>query len=380
MKIWFHIEKLKEYIEKEDFKGFDPYDALNSPILRALSFKKKSLRILFIQSLKKSVLNVRRFLGIKIDYNPKGIGLILWGYSKLFKIEKRPEHLNKIEFLLELLAQLKSKGYSGSCWGYNFDWQSRAFYLPRFTPTVVNSSFIGHALLDTYEITKKEKALDMAISIKDFILYDLNRKEENSSLCFSYSPLDKSYVHNANLIGSSLLIRLYRFSGERILRDTALASLKYSMNYQKPDGSWHYAETPYQKWIDSFHTGFNLQSILYFLEQGFGEHYKIAFQKGVDFYEKHFFLEDGAPKYYFNKIYPLDIHSAAQAIVFFSRMGKDYFNLAQKVTVWMIENLQDKKGYFYYQKRRFFKVKIPYMRWAQAWAFHALTSFFDSSG
>jgi len=152
-----YINKLRNYIEAEGFRGYDPYDALNSPILKGLSFRQKYLRIAFIQTLKKFPFNLRSFLGIKKDYNPKGLGLFLWGYAKLYKAEKKQEYLEKIDFLLGLLDESKSKGYSGNSWGYNFDWQSRAFYVPKYTPTIVNSSFIGHALIDTYSYTGNEK-------------------------------------------------------------------------------------------------------------------------------------------------------------------------------------------------------------------------------
>jgi hypothetical protein len=33
------------------------------------------------------------------------------------------------------------------------------------------------------------------------------------------------------------------------------------------------------------------------------------------------------------------------------------------------------KGFFYFRKGRFLMNRIPYMRWSQAWAFHALTEF-----
>lgn len=369
------LNKLKSYIEKENFKGYDPYDALNSPILRFLSLNEKYLRIAFIQSLKHLPINLRPILGIKKDYNPKGLGLLLWGYSKLYMLEEKREHLEKIEYLLALLESLKSKGYSGCCWGYNFPWQSKAFYLPKFTPTIVNSSFIGHALIDTYRYTGKERALQMALSIKDFILHDLNRKEEDSTLCFSYTPLDRTAVHNANLLGASFLIRLYKYISDQSLKKAALSSLSYSMKYQRDDGSWYYADTDCQGWIDSFHTGFNLMSILYFLREGFAEEYRSAFEKGVSFYAQNFFLPDGTPKYYHEKLYPIDIHSSAQAVVFFSRMGNSYHEFTEKVLQWMIENLQNRRGFFYYQKRRLFTNKIPFMRWAQAWAFHALTEY-----
>ena len=289
MEIYQSLEKLKSNIERDKFKGHDPYDALLSPILRNLTFNKKFLRILFIQLLKRSYINLRPVLGISKDYNPKGLGLFLWSYAKLYRLERKCEYEEQISFLLALLEKLKSEGYSGNCWGYNFDWQSRVFFLKKFTPTIVNTSFIGHALIDTYRYTGSAKALEMAISIKDFLLNDLYRHEENNSICFSYTPIDKTSIHNANMLGASLLIRLYKYTKENILRETALASLAYSMKYQRDDGAWYYAETDIQGWIDSFHTGFNLQSILYFLEEGYGYEYRDSFKKGVDFYEKNLF-------------------------------------------------------------------------------------------
>jgi len=369
------LQKLRCYVENENFRGYDPYDALNSPVLRLLTFKSKSLRIAFIQALKRSPLNFRSPLLIRKGYNPKGIGLFMWGYAKSYKKEGRTEYLKKTAHLIDLLEELKSKGYAGNSWGYNFDWQSRAFFVPRFTPTIVNSSFVGHALIDVYNYTGNEHALDMAISIKDFILNDLNRTEEADAFSFSYTPLDHTAVHNANLLGASLLIRLYRFAQQRSLKEAALSSLAYSMKHQKEDGSWNYAETSFQQWIDSFHTGFNLQSILYFLEEGFGEEYRPQFERGVRFYSENFFLEDGTPKYYHDRVFPIDIHSSAQGAVFFSRLGSAYADLAGIIVQWMVRNLQDKDGYFYFQRKKHYTNKIPYMRWSQAWAFHALTEF-----
>ncbi len=372
------LKKLKCYIETRDFAGYDPYDALNSPLLKFLGSRNKWVRIAFTQTLKKLPVNVRPILGIRRAHNPKAIGLFLWGYAKLYKVERKPEYLAKIEYLLSLLGKLKSQGYSGNCWGYNFDWQSRASFVPRYTPTIVNSSFIGHALLDTYRYTGIQEALDMAVSIKDFILHDLNRYQENDTQCFSYTPIDNNYVHNANLLGASLLIRLYGILGERELKNNAFAALAYSMKYQHEEGSWYYAEADYQNWIDSFHTGFNLQSIQYFLEEGFVK-YEPAFEKGIEFYANKFFLEDGTPKYYHNRIYPIDIHSPAQAVSFFSGLGENYRSLTEKVLHWMLENMLSPKGYFYFRKGSRFTNKIPYMRWSQAWAFHALTSYLINS-
>jgi len=373
MNIEHSLHKLRNYIEAEKFAGYDPYDALNSPILRSLSFSSKYPRIAFIQGLKRLPVNLRPLFFIKKGYNPKGLGLFLWGYAKLYAVEKKTEYLQQIEHLLGLLEQTKSQGYAGSCWGYNFDWQSRAFYVPKYTPTIVNSSFIGHALLDTYLYTDNKRALDMAVSIKDFLVKDLNRQEDGDTLCFSYTPLDRYFVHNANLLGASLLARLTKYTADESIRDAALSSLRYSMQCQREDGSWYYAEKDSAHWIDSFHTGFNLQSILYFIREGLANGYEEAFARGVDFYVKTFFLDNGAPKYFHDKLYPIDIHAPAQALVILSRLGDRYRELRDTIADWMIVNMQDREGYFYFQKRPHYTNKIPYMRWGQAWAFHALT-------
>ena len=39
-----------------------------------------------------------------------------------------------------------------------------------------------------------------------------------------------------------------------------------------------------------------------------------------------------------------------------------------------IENMFDKKGFFYYQQWPFITNRISYMRWSQAWMFLALSS------
>ena len=399
------LEKLKIFIEKEQFKGYDPYDALNSPVLRGLSFGYKYLRIAFTQGFKRLPFNLRPLFLIKKDYNPKGLGLFLWGYAKLYALEKNTEYLVQIEKLLGLLDEYKTETTldtgrmftrrmqggndkenldsglrrnddKGHGWGYNFDWQSRAFFVPKYTPTVVNSSFIGHALLDTFKFTKLARAKDLALPIGTFITQNLNRLNEDGTFCFSYTPIDHYFVHNANLLGASLLIRLFKETGKKEYKDTALAALAYAMKHQRPDGSWYYAEKDISHWIDSFHTGFNLQAIRYFLDLGFTEEYRAQYEKGVRFYADNFFLADGTPKYYHDRVYPIDIHSPAQAIVFFSGLGRQYETLTKKILNWMIENMQGPSGAFYFQKHRYYTNKIHYMRWSQAWAFHALTAYF----
>jgi hypothetical protein len=52
--------------------------------------------------------------------------------------------------------------------------------------------------------------------------------------------------------------------------------------------------------------------------------------------------------------------------------------LAEKVLLWTIKNMQDPSGYFYYQKKKWWSSRIPYMRWAQAWMFYAMSYYLVS--
>jgi rhamnogalacturonyl hydrolase YesR len=369
------IGPLSRYLAQRDFAGFDAYDALNSPLIRALTFNLKYGRIAWIQLLRRLPFNVRPLLGVRKGHNPKGLGLFLGGYSRLFSIEPDSRHRIRVEYLFGLLQDCRSDGFSGNCWGYNFDWQSRAFYVPKYTPTIVNSGFIGHALLDAYELLDDQRYMDMAIPIKNFLLNDLNRTKDGDTFCFSYTPIDNTAVHNANLLGASLLIRLYGLTGEDVLRDAALSSLAYTMKHQREDGSWFYAEASIQQWIDSFHTGFNLESVRWFRRCGEAAEYEEAYHKGVSYYAQNFFLADGTPKYYHDRVYPIDIHAPAEAITFFAGEGPEYSELAERVLSWMLTNMRDEDGYFYFRKGRRLTNKIPYMRWSQAWAFRALTEY-----
>lgn len=379
-KIQSAFYKLADYCEKEGYKGYDPYDGLNSTLFRSIPFlaKNRLARLLWIQTFKRLPLNLRPVTGVSKEYNPKALGLFLSGYCILFKRTSKEEYLKKIHFFSDKLLELQNKDWSGACWGYNFDWQARAFFQPENTPTVVATTFIGSALLDAYEITGNEKLIKTARSACDFILKDLNRTfDENDNFAFSYSPLDQSVVFNATLLGSRLLARVYSFTNENQLSEAAEKSVNFCCDNQQSDGSWTYGKLHFHKWIDNFHTGYNLECIADFIKFTGNISFKENLEAGFSYYINTFFTPEGIPRYYNNSLYPIDIHSSAQLIITLSKLDKfqEYRNLADKVINWTINNMQSENGYFYYQINKYFSSTIPYMRWAQAWMFYALSEY-----
>lgn len=266
-------------------------------------------------------------------------------------------------------------------WGYSFDWQSQAFFLPKYTPTVVATSFVANAFLDAHRAFKEKQFLKIARSSCDFICCDLNRTHGEKSFCFSYSPLDRTTIHNANILGAHLLARTASFTGEDELKKTAQESIRFVIDHQNSDGSWYYGIHPHHRWIDNFHTGFVLECLFDYIDFSSELELKPNLTRGLKFYLDNFFLADGTPKYYHNRIYPIDIHSCAQSIITLVKLapvGGRNQELTEKVAHWTLASMQDSQGYFYFQKRGFYTNKIAYMRWSQAWMLKALVTMLTS--
>lgn len=380
---------LKSYCESQHFAGWDPYDGLNSKVFQVTPLKHWDLaRLAWIQGFKRSPINLRKLLLVPKEHNAKGIGLFLTGYCNIYNAQAQSgqttfgtqsEILEKINYLADLLLSMQSKGYSGAGWGYNFDWQARRLFLfPKDTPTVVATTFCATALLQAYEITGNKNWLQTALSAAQFVLQDLKRTPKKRGFLFSYSPLEgNNTVYNASLLGSKLLSHCYYYSKEEELKIAARESILACVDAQQPDGSWYYGELPVQNWIDSFHTGYNLDALQTYQDLTGDTAFKTQIEKGFEFYIQNFFLSDGTPKYYHNRVYPIDIHCPAQLFVTLHRLNKfdDNRELADKVMRWTIEQMQDKKGYFYYQLKKGISSKISYMRWSNAFMFYAMSHY-----
>jgi hypothetical protein len=390
--------QLLDYCRKNDFAGYDPYDALNSEIFKRLPFLNSRIpRLVATQALKRFPINLRPLLMVPKTQNPKAIALFLMAFLKLSKLELL-EDKNLIPLMAQKLADLRSPVTPSTvnpyyCWGYSFPWQGRSILAPRGEANLVSTVFVANALLDLYETglhtsteaylkppTSHASYLSMATSAAEYLLNELYWSE-GTSAGFSYPlPSYKTRVHNANLLGAALFCRLYKHTGEEKFLEPALKAARYSASMQHEDGSWDYGEHEKQQWIDNFHTGYNLGALRTICNYLNTDEFGPYIRRGFEFYRKHFFTEDGAPKYFHNRTYPIDIHGVAQSIITlmeFTDLDQSNVELAHHVLEWAMENMWDKQGYFYYQVTPYYKNKIPYMRWSQAWMFLALSTLLE---
>ena len=371
------LNALESYILTENYRGYDPFDGLGSPLFKLPILKtNKSIRFGFQQIFRRIPFNIRPLLGIKKGLNPVTLGLSIQAFTYLSKFTQGKEtfYLDKINFCLDELIRLQSNGYSGSCWGYDFDWEARYFRVNAYAPTIVATGFITNALFEYYKIYKDEKAKNLILSASQFAVKDLNRiYDKEGNFCFSYSPNDKQVVFNATMKCARLLVQCYSINNDSGLLTEAKKTIAFVMRYQKTNGSWSYSEGDARTWVDNFHTAYVLDCLHEYIKLSGDKTFQRNLELGKEYYINTFFEDDGRPRYYCNKTYPIDSTSAAQSVLTLTRLGK--IDLAGKVLLWMIENMQSGKGYFYYQKRKYFTNKISYMRWSNAWMLLALNYY-----
>lgn len=376
------IAKLLNYCKENHWAGFDPYDGLNSRVFAALPFVQNRIgRLIFIQAMKRSPVNLRPLFLVPKEQNPKAIALFLMAFLKLSRFGLLDQK-NLVGMMVERLVALRSQNTPYWCWGYSFPWQTRTIVVPRMAPNLVCTSFVANALLDAYETHLESRYLKMAVSAGEYILNELYWTEGESIASFSYPlPSLRTRVHNANFLGAALLCRIYKHSGDKKFLAPALKVARYSAGKQHKNGSWDYGEFSTQRWVDNFHTGYNLCALRSICQYGATSEFESHILRGFEFYTKHFFTEHGAPKYFHNRTYPIDIHSVAQSIITLLALrdlDDNSVGLAFSVFKWAMAHMWDEQGYFYYQVLPLYKNKISYMRWSQAWMLYGLTVLLEN--
>ena len=373
------FSKLKSYIEKENFAGYDPYDTLNAKI--PFKYLGKWPAAIVTQLQKRNPINIRPILGIKKEINPKAFGLLLQAYSILYSKTKNVEYLKKANYFFEWLKNNNSKGYSGYCWGYNFPWANPTHYYQTYTPSSVVTSFVCKGIHEYYKISANDYAKSMLISSSDFILKDIPCTVDKNGICFSYTPAERDLCYNSSLLAAEVLAMAHVLTKNTVSRETVISAVNWVISKQKKDGRWNYSQdiisSKEREQVD-FHQGYILESIynIKTLLNIDDEKWEESLKRGMIFYFEKQFTISGSSYWRYPQKYPVEIHNQSQGIITLMKL-KEYYpdalQLALKIATWTINNMQAKDGHFYYQNFRYYKHKISYMRWSNVWMFVALS-------
>jgi hypothetical protein len=373
-RIWQSANAVRGWVEAHDYRGYEPFDGLSSP-LKALTFGNLLAERLLQQAVRQSPVNLRPLIGIKPLDSTKGRGMMAWGYLLLHRSNGDEEYWKKAVECLRWLDVHRSPKFTKHSWANYFDFSSRGGRSSKEDSLIVWTSLIAQAYLEAFEQSRDEWFLEIALSACDWIMA-LPREHTSRGTCISYVVFAQESVHNANMLGASALARAGALSGRADYIAVARDAMRYSCLRMLPTGAWWYAEGDMYRWIDSFHTGYNLDSLKCYIDSTGDKEFSGHLKEGLGFFKEHFFEPSGRPKYYHNRAYPLDIQCASQAIDTLSYFGledPDCLDLAVKVADWTVRNMQHRDGYFFYRKYPLgITARTPMLHWGQATMFKGL--------
>jgi hypothetical protein len=370
------IEALRIWIESRQFQGYEPFDLLNSPYLKGTWARNPLPGILLMQAGKRFAgARLRRALKVPASRNPKALGLCLLAYCDL--AQAGYEVSAEAAWVKDELIRLRSPQEADYCWGYDWDYVSlRGSRLAAFAPNSIASYFCGTAMLEMHRVFGDPQALEIAESVAHFMATRLNRSIESAGeVCFSYTPHDRTLIYNSSALTSVFLARLGSLQKDENYLSLAHRGMAFLQKGQLEDGGWYYGQLRRQRWIDNFHTSYNLCALLDYQGITGDRSFNEALVRGHRYYQANFFTGQGAPKYFHNRTFPIDIHSCSQAILHFtafSSIDPHALELAWKAFHWTMRNMAAPDGGFYYQRHRLWTNHTRYMRWGQSWMLHAL--------
>jgi hypothetical protein len=378
------VEALRAWIEARQFAGYEPFDLLSSPYLSGAWARKLLPGIVLIQTGKRFAgSRFRRLLKVPVGRNPKALGLCLSAYCDL--AQSGYDIAAQANWLKAELIRLRSPHESEFSWGYDWDYISlRGTRLPAFSPNCIATYFCATAMMDLGEVFGDREALEIAESAARFMASRLNRSVESvDEVCFSYTPNDKTLIYNSSALAGVFLARVGRLRSDPAYLTLAHKAMVFLERGQLPTGGWYYGQLGRQRWIDSFHTSYNVCALLDYQRITGDRRFERAMLLGHRYYQKTFFTPEGAPRYFHNRTFPIDIHACSQAILHFnafSSIDPAARERASKTFHWTMKHMAAPDGSFYYQRHRLWTNRTPYMRWGQAWMLRALAQLLLSAG
>jgi len=370
--------KILRYWAKQDFKGWDPYDMLNSKLIKACVPEKSHFLLwVFIQLGKVLPFNLRRILFVPKTHNAKGIALFISGICNYWYLCKddRLELTNYLDRLVLILEELKDP--SSNAWGYGFLWVARGgLRFPAGAPNVVVSYYVYSALekLSNLEDYKPPVKIDEWLYPKD-LLGILRRSKLNNGLLFSYSAYEGNEgVFNASLFASFIFAKSNQ-TLNKTEREYVNKSIRTVEDNIKDDGSIVYGQKSFQDWIDNHHTLYILEAALRLNNETEYNFNTYKLDKMIKYYKKNFLKNKKFPLF-LNRMYVMDFHALGQLLRMTEYGIYEFSEIEEVLNNWV---KYFNKSKFPYRIYNFGVNRINYIRWTQAFMFYGL-SFYDKYG
>lgn len=378
------IDKLFNWVKNNRYFGWDIYDGLNSPLF--CDINSHYLRVILLQANKYCPINMRSILKIEKGLDLKGMALFAQAYAILYTTTGDGRYLREMQNAVEFIKEKSLKGkYGYDCWAshyYPYTSVDRST-LSKEVPDIIGTSQAIIALIKSYKITKKTAEMEIASSAIKYLVEKLF-VDNNEVPFFKYTGSNENPIHitlNASAQAIEAISTFQNLQYHSNLQSICDKTSCMLLKMQKNDGAWDYSINydGSTKWVQlDFHQGYIIDGLLACIPLSSDpESIRESIIKASRYYQDILFRDDGRSYYRYPLPYPIDIHNQAQGIITFSKLGclnRKYIDFVNKIALWTIRNMQDRSGYFYYQKWPIITNKIPHMRWSQAWMMLALAT------
>jgi len=320
------------------------------------------------------------------------------GFAFLLQATGDPGHLARANHFLDELKASRCPDFEEYCWGYVFDWVWRGGTIKRQTPLITTTPYCYEAFLQVHGLLEQENVERRTLNaehskIDDYkrILGSIARHVANdikdsptsgvASSC-SYTPYDEGAVINASAYRAFLLTSAYQVFGNEAYWKIAERNLNFVLENQNPDGSWNYAVDGVRDFVDHFHTCFVMKALAKIHVLTGHERCLEALSKGVDYYLKNLFAEDGLPKPFSKAprltVYKRELYDCAECINLCLLLRDRFPQLREKletVVEGILENWIKPDGSFRSRRLHFGWDNVPMHRWGQSQMFRALAFY-----
>ena len=243
------------------------------------------------------------------------------GFGLLAQVFEQEHYYKRAVHFLEVLKETRCPGYETYCWGYPFNWETLRGTIWQGTPLITTVPYVYEAFKQVYEVDQDQKWRQIMRSIAQHALLDYNdfEKSPTASIC-SYTPGPKNSVGviNANAYRAFLLTSAAVDFSDDKYRVVAERNLNFVLEAQNADGSWYYANDGTRDFVDHFHTCFVMKALAKIEALTGHPGCTRALQRGVDYYVRNLFDEQGLPKPFSRRprltVYRRELYDYAECI------------------------------------------------------------------
>jgi hypothetical protein len=305
------------------------------------------------------------------------------GFAFLNEATGETKHLEKTGHFLTVLKETRCPAYKDFCWGYPFDWVTRNGVIAAGTPLITTTPYAFEAFVQVQELqpdSERKKIIESIVrhactDIKDF-------KTSETARTSSYTPYDQGGVVNASAYRAFTLISAAKFLGDDSLSAIAAPNINFVLESQNADGSWPYAKDGVRDFVDHFHTCFVMKALAKIFLLNGDPRLRAALAKGVDYYLKNLFAEDGMPRPFSKAprltVYKCELYDCAECINLCLLLRREFpqlQNTLETVVAGILENWVKPDGSFRSRRLMFGWDNVPMHRWAQSQMFRSLAYF-----